>query len=175
MLRSTAPSLGRVDTYRKAVRLPRLGGRSDVGHLEVNLEGYFYLYTPTFSLDINPDNWEVEFVVERDDEPLPNPETRPVRSHPEGFAQAELFRDVPRNSSEAHDHSAYVDDDEEGPLRWSSGEYVHCLLFTYHYEDTQLPYADRRRMNLHADYEKRLIPTIDGPLAVHIETWMKNL
>lgn len=175
MLHSTAPSTGVADTYRKVIRLPRLGGRGGVGHVEVNLEGYFYLFTPAFSLDINPDNWEVEFVVERDDDPLPNPEDRPVQGHPEGFTRVELFRDVPRDSYEARDHSAYVDDDEEGPVRWSSGEYVHCLLFTYHYEDTELPFNERRRMNLNSDYEKRVIPTIDGPLVVHIETWMKNL
>lgn len=163
------------DTYRKVISLPPFGERGAIGHVEVNLEGYFYLYTPTFNLDINPDNWEVAFMVERDDDPLPNPEERPVHSHPQGFVQVELFRDVPRDSDEARDHTAYVDDDEEGPVRWSSGEHAQRLLFTYHYEDTQLPFEDQRRMNLHADYEKRLIPTIDGPLIIHIETWMKDV
>jgi hypothetical protein len=156
---------------RKAIGLPRLAGHEDVGHVEINAEGYLYIYTPTFSLDFNPDHWEITLVFDRDDDPLPNEEDRTLKAHPLGWERVELFRGIPRDDEEALDHTAYVDDDEEGPVRWSSGEHVPRVVITYHYADVELPYSDRRRIIWHEDYESFIVPSIDGPLLFHIESW----
>jgi len=168
---------------RKAIRLPRLDERG-VGHVHLDLEGYFYVGTETINLDINPDNWAVPIIVERDDDPLPEPAERPRRENPEGWKRIRLFETVARDSDEALD---FVPRECENPdcecegtgtdcdfTRWTSGEYENHLLITYHYEATPVPDEDLRGISAHADYEKRIVPTIDGPLVIHIETWNKR-
>lgn len=156
--------------YRKGIVLPELRERDEVGHVLINLEGYFYIETPLIMFPPGP--WTVNILVERDDDPLPNEEEREYKRHPEGWEFIELFRGIARDSLEALDHDAYQEDDDD--IRWSSGEYTHHLLITYHYEETELPDADRRSIVHHPDYEFRTVPTIDGPVTIHIESWFKT-
>lgn len=157
--------------YRKAIELPALRERSEVGHVLINLEGYFYNETPLISFPPGP--WTVNIMVERDDDPLPNEDEREYKPHPGGWKFIELFRGIARDSGEALDHDAYQEDDEDD-IRWSSGEHTHHVLITYHYAETPVPDPDRRSMTAHSDYEFRTVPTIDGPVIVHIESWFKT-